>query len=263
MSASVAKIAAVIPARMNSSRFPGKPLALLAGRAMLEHIVRRAELCGILDAIYVATPDEEIRRAVETFGGKTIMTAATHQRASDRVAEAAVGLNAEIIVMIQGDEPMITPEMIEQAAAPLLVDSSVKLTNLTARIRSEAEYLDRNTIKVVMNQRREALYFSRAPIPPLDFAAHNRAPVFKQVCVIAFRKNFLREFAALPGGALEQAESIDMLRALEHGAPVRMVETEVYTHAVDTPADLRAVELMMRDDALIAHYKTSPGEISR
>ena len=263
MSTDAIKIAAIIPARINSSRFPGKPLAYLLGRTMLEHVVRRAELCSLLDQIYVATCDEQIRRAVEDFGGATIMTAATHERAIDRVAEAAEQLEAEIIIMIQGDEPMITPEMINQIVVPMLTDSSIKLANLAARIEDETEYLDRNTIKVVMNECCNALYFSRAPIPYLDFAATNGTPIFKQVCVMGFRKNDLREFARLPASALEQAESIDLLRALEHGQPVRMIETATKTHAVDTPSDLQLVESLMQNDSLIAQYHKGHRRLSR
>src|SRR5215210_3345758 len=187
----VGRVVAVIPARMGSSRFPGKPLAPLLGRPMVEHVVRRAAMCDLLDAVYVATCDEEIRAAVEGFGGKVVMTSAAHERASDRVAEAAEGLEAEVVVMIQGDEPMVTPSMIAAAVAPLFEDASVSCVNLARRIERRAEYFDRNTIKVVSNVRGDALYFSRAPVPAEAFAhgpAGDCPPVFKQVCVIPFRR---------------------------------------------------------------------------
>jgi len=247
------RIVAVIPARMGSSRFPGKPLASLHGRTMIEHVVRRAAMCDRLDAVYVATCDEEIRTLVEGFGA-VIMTSASHERASDRVAEAAERLEADIVVMIQGDEPMITPDMIVAAVTPMLRDTSVECVNLTRRIVSHEEYINRNTIKVVMNVQGDALYFSRSPVPAVDFASAERSPVFKQVCVIPFRRDFLREFAHLPQTSLERAESIDMLRAVEHGFRVRLVETEVDTHAVDTPDDLRLVETLMKDDPLLLRY---------
>ena len=253
-------IIAIIPARMGSSRFPGKPLAPLLGRPMIEHVVRRATMCGLLDAVYVATCDEEIRGVVEGFGAPVLMTSANHERASDRVAEAAAALEADIVVMIQGDEPMITPGMIVSATAPLIRDPSVACVNLTRRIISREEYLDRNTVKVVMNVHGDALFFSRAPIPALDFASVERPPVFKQVCVIPFRRDFLREFARLPQTPLERAESIDMLRVVENGGRVRMVETEIDTHAVDTIEDLRLVESMMADDPLILRYGVSSEE---
>ena len=251
------RVVAIIPARMGSSRFPGKPLAPLLGRPMIEHVVRRAAMCDRLDAVYVATCDEEIRAAVEGTGGAVLMTSDAHERASDRVAEAAEHVEADIVVMIQGDEPMCTPDMIAAAVAPLLEDSSVGCVNLARRIASREEYLDRNTIKVVSNVHGDALYFSRSPIPALDFARDfpdERTPVFKQVCVIPFRRDFLREFARLPPTPLERAESIDMLRVIEHGGRVRLVETEADTHAVDTPEDLRLVESLMKGDPLLPRY---------
>ena len=249
------RIVAVIPARMGSSRFPGKPLAPLLGRPMIEHVVRRAAMCEALEAVYVATCDEEIRAVVEGFGGTILMTSATHERASERVAEAAERVEADIVVMIQGDEPMITPDMIVAAVEPLLQDSSVACVNLARRIVSREEYADPNTIKVVMNLHGDSLYFSRAPIPALDFARRAPAPVFKQVCVIPFRRDFLREFARLAPTPLERAESIDMLRVIEHGGRVRLVLTGVDTHAVDTAEDLRLVEALMKDDPLVRLYE--------
>ena len=221
---------------------------------MIEHVVRRTALCERLDAVYVATCDEEIRTVVEGFGGSVIMTSAAHERATDRVAEAAEKVEADIIVMIQGDEPMVTPDMIVAAVAPMLHDSAVACVNLARRIVKREEYVDRNTIKVVMNVHGDALYFSRASIPAIDFAQMERPPVFKQVCVIPFRREYLREFARLPPTSLERAESIDMLRVLEHGGCVRLALTEADTHAVDTPEDLRLVETLMKDDPLIQRY---------
>ena len=253
----VRRVVAVIPARMGSSRFPGKPLAPLLGRPMIEHVVRRAAMCETLDAVYVATCDEEIRAAVEGFGGEVLMTSAAHERASDRVAEAAERFEAEVVVMIQGDEPLVTPRMIAAAVAPLFEDASVSCVNLARRVTKREEYFDRNTIKVVMNVRGDAVYFSRSPIPEGAFARapfDASLPVFKQVCVIPFRRDFLREFARLPQTTLERAESVDMLRAIEHGRPVRLVEIEEETHAVDTPGDLRLVESLLKDDPLVARY---------
>ncbi len=244
------RIVAVIPARMGSSRFPSKPLAPLKGRTMIEHVFRRASMCDALAAVYVATCDEEIRAAVEGFGGKVIMTSAAHERASDRVAEAAESFDADIVLMIQGDEPLITPAMLDAALAPMLRDASVECVNLVRRIESREEYLDRNTIKVVSNVHGDALYFSRSPIPSFDFDDDVQTPIFKQVCVIPFRRESLREFALLQPTPLERAESIDMLRLVEHGRRVRLVETDAETHAVDTPEDLRLVEALMKKDSL-------------
>jgi 3-deoxy-manno-octulosonate cytidylyltransferase (CMP-KDO synthetase) len=251
------RIAAIIPARMASSRFPGKSLAPLLGRPVIEHVFRRAIICPDLESVWVATCDEEIKVAVEDFGGRVLMTSDAHVRAIDRVAEAANGIQADIVVMIQGDEPMITPQMITVAVSPMLKDRSIECVNLTRRITSEEHYRDPNTIKVVMNGTHDALYFSRAPIPLLGPTGLDSLPVFKQVCVIPFRRDFLRELAALPPTPLEKAESIDMLRVLEHGRRARMVETDVDTHSVDTPADLRLVSELMKDDPLVATYQTS------
>lgn len=248
------RLVAVIPARMGSSRFPGKPLAPLLGRPMIEHVIRRAEMCRQLNAVYVATCDQEIKRVVERLGGRVIMTSAAHERASDRVAEAVEQIPADIVVMIQGDEPMITPEMVTAAVTPMLEDRSVKCVNLARCVTSRKEYLDPNTIKVVMDAHHNALYFSRAPIPAIEFTRMDHPPVFKQVCVIPFRREFLREFACWPQSPLERAESIDMLRIVEHGGAIRLVEIEVDTHAVDTPADLRLVESLMKDDPLVLSY---------
>ena len=246
------KIVAIIPARMGSSRFPGKPLAPILGRSMIEHVFRRAKMCNLLDEVYVATCDEEIAQAVKEFGGKVLMTSPAHVRASDRVAEAATHLNAEIIVMIQGDEPMIAPEMIDAAIAPMIKDSNIKCVNLAQKISNQAEFNDRNTIKVVMNLKNDAIYFSRSPIPAINFDEHQ--PTFKQVCVIPFTSELLQTFSNLAPTPLEEVESVDMLRLIEHGEKIRMVETSTKTHAVDTPEDLILVESLMKNDSLISLY---------
>jgi 3-deoxy-manno-octulosonate cytidylyltransferase (CMP-KDO synthetase) len=249
------RVVAIVPARMASSRFPGKPLAPILGRPMIEHVVHRATMCERLDALHIATCDDEIRIVAEACGVSAIMTSPAHQRASDRVAEAAEQLDADIVVMIQGDEPMIHPSMIDEALRPMLDDSSIGCVNLARRIVRHEDHVDPNTIKVVTNSVGDALYFSRAPIPCADLTSHShRPPVLKQVCVIPFRRDFLRDFARLEPTPLECTESIDMLRALEHGRRVRIVETFFDTHAVDTPDDLRLVERLMRDDPVLGRY---------
>ena len=247
-------IVAVIPARMGSSRFPGKPLAPILGSPMIEHVYHRTAQCKKLESVYVATCDEEIRQAVERFGGQVIMTSASHERASDRVAEAAQGLAADIVVMVQGDEPMVIPEMIDSAVAPMLDDPNIRCVNLAKPIDSEEEYRDPNTIKVVMDRNGDALYFSREPVPTLRILDFSKIPVFKQVCIIPFRRDALLEFARLEPTPLEQAESVDMLRFLEHGYRVRLVPTDVTSHAVDTPADLALVESVMAQDPRVDQY---------
>jgi 3-deoxy-manno-octulosonate cytidylyltransferase (CMP-KDO synthetase) len=249
------KIAAVIPVRMGSSRFPGKPLTLIKGRTMVEHVFRRTALCqGLNVGVYVATPDEEIARVVESFGGQVIMTSPAHQRASDRVAEAAEGLDADIVVMVQGDEPLITPEMVELSYQPLLQDDTIFCTNLVKRIESGEEFHDKNTIKVVMDHQGYALYFSREPIPTVHGKSFSEIRAYKQVCIIPYPKRFLLEFTQMEPTFLEQVESIDMLRILEHGLRVKMVECTQRTHSVDVPRDVEVVESFLERDPVLALY---------
>jgi 3-deoxy-manno-octulosonate cytidylyltransferase (CMP-KDO synthetase) len=248
------KVVAVLPARMGASRFPGKPLAPIAGRPMIEHVYWRTFLCKAFHAVYVATCDAEIVEATEKFGGQALMTSRSHRRASDRVAEAAQHLDADIVVMVQGDEPMVVPEMIEAALEPLLQDPTVICTNLAAPIRSMEEFEDPNTIKVVMAHNGDALYFSREPIPSRDRSPFGQFPAYKQVCIIPFRRDFLLQYTALAPTPLEQAESIDMLRALEHGFPIRLVKSDYVTYAVDTPTDLARVETLLQNDPLTQRY---------
>ena len=247
------KAVAIIPARMDSSRFPGKPLAPLLGRPMIEHVFRRTKMAKSVAEVYVATCDQVVADACERFGAPVLMTAKTHERATDRIAEAASKAAADVYVMVQGDEPMVTPEMIDKSLEPFR-DPAVVCVNLAAPIRSEEEFLDPNTIKVVTGRSGDALYFSRAPIPSPSRDPNAWKNARKQVCIIPFRRDFLLEFARLPPTPLEIAESVDMMRALEHGRPVRMARCETWTHAVDTPKDLGLVERLMTHDPLCAAY---------
>jgi 3-deoxy-manno-octulosonate cytidylyltransferase (CMP-KDO synthetase) len=248
---------AIIPARMGSSRFPGKPLALLHGIPMIGHVYFRARLNRQLHGVYIATCDEVIASYAASIGAPCIMTSAAHVRASDRTAEAAAileaasGVRPEVVLMIQGDEPMLHPEMIDEALAPLASDPSVPVANLMAPLDADAA-ADPNEIKVVVDRRGDALYFSRQPVP-----WHRRGAaleLFKQVCVIPFRRAFLTTFAGLEPTPLETVESIDMLRALEHGYRVRMARTAHVTCSVDTPADLGSVSSLMESDPVLRLY---------
>lgn len=244
----------IIPVRMGSSRFPGKPLATILGIPMVEHVYHRTAMCDCLDAVYVATCDIDIYRTVEEFGGRAIMTSPRHERASERVAEAAHGLRAEIIVMVQGDEPMTLPKMIQQALSPMQDDTDVECVNLVTRIKTADDFHNPNTIKVVMDRMENALYFSREAIPSDQLFGLEKIPILKQVCVIPFRRNLLLTYAELEPTPLEQAESVDMLRLLEYGYDIRLVETEFHTYAVDTPEDLAKVEELMGNDPLTYSY---------
>jgi 3-deoxy-manno-octulosonate cytidylyltransferase (CMP-KDO synthetase) len=248
------KTIAVIPARMGSTRFPGKPIAQLLGRPMLEHVYKRVALSPALDATYIATCDEEIRLTAENFGANVIMTADTHERASDRVAEAIADIDAELIVMVQGDEPMTHPDMIDTAVAPFQHDPQLSCVNLVRKIDNETDFLDTNTIKVVMNQQGDAIYMSRQPIPTMAKSGFTQTTAYKQVCIIPFRRTMLLEYTHLPPTPLEQLESVDMLRLIEHGYRVKMVNTAFNTQAVDTEADLTRVAKLMETDPLLTNY---------
>lgn len=248
------KTIAVIPARMGSSRFPGKPIAKILGRPMIEHIYKRVAMSKSLDAVYIATCDEAIRQVAEGFGASVIMTADTHERASDRVAEAVTHIEADLIVMVQGDEPMTHPDMIDTAVAPFRNDPQLGCVNLVRRIDHEADYRDVNTIKVVMDQQGNAIYMSRQSIPTMAKAGFAHTSAHKQVCIIPFRRAMLFQYTNLAPTPLEQLESVDMLRLLEHGLQVKMVPTEFNTQAVDTEADLARVAKLMETDPLLAHY---------
>lgn len=253
-------IIGIIPARMESSRYPGKPLALIHGIPMVGHCYLRAKMCPLLNEVYVATCNPEVVTYVESIGGKAIMTANTHERASDRAAEAMLkaealtGKKTDIVVMIQGDEPMLTPEMLAAAIAPMQAEPAIQVLNLMGDIDSREDHDDANEVKVVVAKNGNALYFSREPIPSWRKGAKT-LPMKKQICIIPFRRDYLLQFNALPQTPLEIAESIDMLRVLEHGGEVRMVQTDVETYSVDTPDDLREVEAAMRGDPLLARYR--------
>ena len=244
------KIVGIIPARMAASRFPGKPLAPLAGRPMIEHVYRRAERCPHLAEVHLATCDREIYDAVQRFGGKPIMTADTHVRCTDRVAEAAQAISADIIVNIQGDEPLIHPQAITQLCEAILADPEVPCVNLCNVITQEADFRNPNQIKAVCDQSGCAIYMSRQPIPTTK--QWGQTQVLRQLGMIAFRKSFLETFTRLKPTPLEQAESVDMLRAIEHGYRVKMVVSSFESFGVDTPADLRVAEEWLRTDQIAA-----------
>jgi len=248
------KIVAIIPARMGSSRFPGKPLTPILGKTMIEHVYRRVALCEQLDETIVATCDEEIREAAEAFGARVIMTSDVHERASDRVAEAVTELEADIVVMVQGDEPMIYPDMIEAAIAPFCENDDIGCVNLSRRIESLEEYQNPDTIKVVNDLQSNAMYMTRAPIPTLTAAGLADTIALKQVCVIVFTRSELELYTRLAPTPLEQYESVDMLRLLEHGRTVHMVPTYRDTIAVDHPNDVLRVEKLLASDTLVASY---------
>lgn len=242
-------ILALIPARMGSSRFPGKPMALILGKPMIGHVYERVAKSPLLAMTAVATCDQEISDYIESVGGIAVMTGDQHERASDRCAEALLKLEKanntryDIVVMVQGDEPMTHPEMIAEAVQPMLDDPDIQIVNLLGQIKDAAEFEDRNCIKVVCDLRLNAMYFSREAIPTRCKA--DEIPMGKQVCIIPFRRDYLLEYTRLAPTPLEVAESVDMMRILEHGMKVRMARTKHDTQAVDTPDDLKKVERAM------------------
>ncbi len=244
-------ILALIPARMGSSRFPGKPMASILGKPMIGHVYERVAKSPLLTMTAVATCDQEIFNYIESIGGVAVMTADTYERASDRCAEALLKLEKanntryDIVVMVQGDEPMTHPDMIAEAVQPMLDDPTIQVTNLLGQIKDIAEFEDRNCIKVVCDLNSNALYFSREPIPTR--CKVNVIPMGKQVCIIPFRRDYLLEYTRLAPTPLEIAESVDMMRILEHGMKVRMVPTQHDTQAVDTLEDLEKVARLMQD----------------
>lgn len=244
-------ILALIPARMGSSRFPGKPMALILGKPMIGHVYERVARSSMLAMTAVATCDQEIFDYIESIGGVAVMTSDTYERASDRCAEALIKLEKanniryDIVVMVQGDEPMTHPDMIAEAVKPMLADPEIQVVNLLGKITDTAEFEDRNCIKVVCDLNLDAMYFSREPIPTR--CKVDQIPMGKQVCIIPFRRDYLLEYTRLAPTPLEVAESVDMMRILEHGMKVRMAPTMHNTQAVDTPDDLKKVERLMQE----------------
>ena len=242
-------IIAIIPARMASSRFPGKPLADINGKPMIGHVYERTRNCGLLLETYVATCDKEIADYIRSIGGKAIMTSAKHERASDRTAEAMLkaekllGEKMDIVVMVQGDEPMVTPEMIQKSLEPFR-DSGVNVVNLMAKMETLEEFEDPNEPKVVVDLNGNAIYFSREAIPSMKKGV-SKVPMLKQVCIIPFRREYLLKFNTMSETELERIESIDMNRIIEHGEKVRMVLIDGNPISVDTKSDLLKVSKVL------------------
>jgi len=244
------KILALIPARMGSSRFPGKPMAKINNKPMIEIVYNNVKKSKLLQATYVATCDEIIHDHIKSIGGNSVLTSNTHERASDRCAEALLKiekilkLKFDIVVMVQGDEPMIHPNMITEATLPMFKNNQIKIVNLMGKIKDHKEFIDRGCIKVVTDLKSNALYFSREPIP--TNSKTNNITIQKQICVIPFKRDFLLKYNKLKETPLEKIESIDMLRVLENGIKVFMAKTKYYTHAVDTPRDLKMVSKLIK-----------------
>jgi 3-deoxy-manno-octulosonate cytidylyltransferase (CMP-KDO synthetase) len=239
------KILGVIPARFASSRFPGKVLAEIAGKSMLQHVYERASLARYLASTIIATDDERIAATARGFGAKVRMTRSDHLSGTDRVAEAVSSEMAEIIVNIQGDEPLIDPDAIDAALLPMVHDPDLKMCTLKKRIEDIREVHDANVVKVVTDHAGDAIYFSRCPIPypgPHMGQAFGRSTThYKHIGLYVYRRDFLLGYSALPVGPLETTERLEQLRALENGHRIRVVETDCESLGVDTPEDLERV----------------------
>jgi 3-deoxy-manno-octulosonate cytidylyltransferase (CMP-KDO synthetase) len=243
------RVVVIIPARFDSTRFPGKALADIGGRPMIEHVCRRAAAARGVDAVVVATDDDRIVAAVGRFGGIARKTHAAHRTGTDRIAEVAHQLRCEIVLNVQGDEPLVHPAMIEDVLAPL-ADPQVRMTTLRRAIVDPGDYASPHVVKVVVNLEDDALYFSRAPVPFVRDAAADRPAdraAFKHIGIYGYRRDFLLEFAALPQTPLELAESLEQLRALEHGVRIRTPETQHDSIGVDTPEDLERVRRQLQE----------------
>lgn len=254
------KVAAVIPARYTSQRLPGKALLEIAGKPMIQHVYERVSRSEKLDQVIVATDDERIARCIKEIGGEFMMTREDHQSGTDRVAEVAEQLDANIIVNVQGDEPMFNPNMLIDALRPFENDHEIKFGTLRAKIQQPDEIFDSNCVKVVVDQNDYAIYFSRAPIPyarglmslngtrPQLRGLPNEQPVYyKHLGFYIYQREFLMEYAAWPSGELEKAERLEQLRALEHGVRIICPLTEHGTISVDTPNDLSRVKMIMEN----------------
>ncbi len=239
-------IVAIIPARYESKRFPGKPLADICGKPMIQWVYERVSRSTLLDMVCVATDSKKIKIAVNGFGGRAIMTSPEHSCGSDRVAECAnlLGLtDHDIILNIQGDEPMISPEMIDKLAS-CFQTPDVVMGTLARRINDPEEVFDSNVVKVVINNQGNALMFSRCPIP---FNRDNREDVtyYQHIGIYGYRRSFLERYSDMAKGYLEQIESLEQLRVLENGYPIRVVVTPYKSIGVDTPDDLEQVRALM------------------
>lgn len=246
----------IIPARMGSSRFPGKPLAKALGLPVIVHIAKRCLLSMNLDYVGVATCDKEIQEVCEQYNIPVLMTSDRHERCTDRVSEAieklSFGLNNDdFILMVQGDEILVAPDMINSVVNDYEKNRS-PVVNLLSRIYTAQDHEDPNVVKVVSGPNQRALYFSRAPIP--STYRDKDALIYQQTGLIGFSKKFLKEFSDLPQTPLEKVESIDMLRVLEHGLPVRVVYTDTETVAIDVPSDLVRAIKILENDIFIKKY---------
>ncbi|KJJ85706.1 3-deoxy-D-manno-octulosonate cytidylyltransferase [Candidatus Omnitrophus magneticus] len=251
------KCVAIIPARWDSSRFKGKILTRINGKPMLRHVWEKVKKAKEIDDVFIAVDKERVFRAVEAFGGKAVYTSLDHTSGTDRIAEAAKNLDADIIVNIQADEPLVNPAMIDELVQIFQYEPKVQMATLIKRIENIEDISNPNIVKVVTDRRGYALYFSRSPIPYLRkngeiWEGEEREPsitrYFKHIGLYAYTKEFLLSFASLPTSLLEEDEKLEQLRALEHGYKIMTKETRYSTIGVDIPADVERVKAFLKDE---------------
>ena len=237
----------IIPSRYESSRFPGKPLADLCGKPMIQHVYERVSRAKIIPYVAVATDDERIFATVKKFGGNAVMTAAAHRSGTDRIAEAVASLQLApdaVVVNIQGDQPIFEPVQVDEVIAPLLADPSINMSTLIYKIIRDEEITHPNAVKVAFDYNGFALYFSRATIPYVR-SPKMKADYYKHHGIYAYRRDFLDVFTKLPEGKLEKLEALEQLRALEHGYKIRIVVTPYDSVEVDTAEELERVRQIL------------------
>lgn len=242
------KTIVVVPARMASSRYPGKPLARILDLPMIEHVRRRALLAQEIDEVVVATCDREIAEVVEKAGGKAIMTADIHERSTERVAEAMQSLEGDVVVVAQGDEPLLLPKDLELVAAPFREHEDVVSVSLLSPLEGRADFSNPNIVKAVCDLQGHIMLYSRAPIP--YFQKQGACPVYRETGIRAFRADFLQTYVRLPETPFEKVEAVDMMRLREHGYQVLGVVTDGVTLGVDHPEEVARIERELRQDPL-------------
>jgi 3-deoxy-manno-octulosonate cytidylyltransferase (CMP-KDO synthetase) len=240
-------VLAVVPARYASTRFPGKPLAPIAGRPMIQHVVERVRQAKLVSRTIVATDDVRIKSVVEAFGGEAILTRTDHTNGTDRVAEVAAHVTAQIYVNVQGDEPLIDPGTVDAVIAAMLEDESVQIATPCVAIEEPKDIMDPNVVKVVRDFDGNGIYFSLAPIPWIrDTNANVKAQHWKHLGLYGYRREALLEYQTLPPGDLERVEQLEQLRWLENGFRIRVAETDYDAVSVDVPSDIERVEKLLR-----------------
>ena len=244
------QITVIIPARYQSTRFPGKPLAKIKGRPMIEHVYQRCSQMAAVDRVIVATDDRRIYDCVHKFGGEVQLTAADHKSGTDRIAEVARKLAGELIVNVQGDEPLVSESMVDSALQPFASEPELKMSTLKKKITDTGKINDPDTVKVVCDSQDYALYFSRSPLPFYRQESEGSSNVccYQHLGLYVYRRDFLLKFTELEPTPLECAESLEQLRALENGYRIKVVETDCQAIGVDRPEDISRVEKELLND---------------